>query len=341
MSTGRLQIEENVAPAEALARGVALWAATSAAEPVALYGASLRSENLVLGAYQRASDALTAAARARGPVLRRRTGGVTVRAGDGVLYLALGLHERSVLMTCPKLRILNRNVRGTLAGLRTAGLATHYFGRDFVSVDAQPAAFLGWDADEQGRVLVELFVAERASYGLNPEDVAYPPRQNDALRGKAIRTLEQAGARVRGAELVQAIAGGYAAAFGVQWQPAALPLTAADASHVPSEPDDARLTWSAPREEAIGFVSAGVALDGSGKLSSVRLAGDFFQDRGCAPALERMLGGVEPTAVLIGRAIDGLYAHSAHELEGVRDLNVLREVILDAVALAKQQGAVS
>ena len=101
--------------------------------------------------------------------------------------------------------------------------------------------------------------------------------------------------------------------------------------HAPSSD----LAWSRPREEAIGFVSAGVLLDASGKLRQIQLAGDFFQDHGCQAALQRALLGVEPSPETIGRALDTVYVRSGHELEGVRSLLTFREAILDAVSGAR------
>lgn len=343
MPCARLCIDEVAAPAQALARAMRLWQATTAAEPVVLYGAELRGEALLLGAHQRARDALSERTRLGGAVLRRSSGGMTVRAGDGIVYVALGLHHRNALMATPKLRILNRNVRGALAGLRLAGVAAHYFGRDFVSVDAQPAAFVGWDAQQDGRVLVELFLAERTSYLPQPEQVGYPPRQDDPFRGKPVTTLAHANARDRGAALVQKLADGYAAGFSVEWRTHALTSDehAASEQHAsalslrPQHDEDDGLAWSAPREDAIGFVSAGVTLDGAGKLARVRLAGDFFQDRGCPAALERALVGAMPNTEFVGRALDSVYAHGERELEGVRKLVTVREAILDAAAIAR------
>ncbi len=338
MRSCRTWIEDAVTPAQALARGVALWETTRADAPVALYGATLRGDALVLGAHQRAADALTPAAREQSTVLRRATGGITVQASEGVVYVALGLHERSVLMSCPKLRILNRNVRGALAGLRLAGAAAHYFGRDFLTVDTRPAAFVGWDARADGRVLLEFFIAERASYLPASAAIGYPARLDDPLRGKTVITLAETCVTARGRTLVEKLAEGYAAGYALELG-AADPISCHELPELAAstaDTDDAALAWSTPREEAIGFVSAGAALDSSGKLRALRLAGDFFQDRMCPAALERVLLGTTPSAEQVGRALDDVLARGERELEGVRDLGSLREVILDAVALAQR-----
>ncbi len=341
MSDAQVCIEDQLEPASALARGQAFCEACTPSEPVALYGATLRGDSLVLGAYQHAAQALAKASLEHGTILRRATGGATVRAGDGIIYLALGLHQRSALMTCPKLRILNRNVRGALQGLRLLGVAAHYFGRDFISVDVRPAAYIGWQAWPDGRVVLELFVSATTSYVPAPEQLGYPAREHDPHHGKAPITLAEAGAKALDATVVEKIAAGYESAFGAQFRSITLAREELDragevaqAQHVLIDESE-KLSWSSPREEAIGFVSAGVSLDRSGKLDQVRLAGDFFQDAGCPASLTRTLQGVEPSDALIGRGLDAVYAQGSHELEGVRSLRTFQEAILEAVEHAR------
>lgn len=352
MPDARLYIEEDVEPATALDHAAAVWRAVSASCPVAVYGAILRGDAWLLGAYQHAGQVLPGrepgvAGGAPAVVLRRPSGGVTVRAGEGILYLALALHERSSLMPCPRARILNRNVRGALAGFRQAGIIAHYFGRDFLSIDARPAAYVGWAARTDGRVLLEFFVCETSSCFIPARELGYPARANDPFRGKEAWTLQQAVGTVIGSEkhepvrgraLLEQLAAGYQSSFGAALSPAAIPdawLQTEPRSGLPPDPDASALHWSHPIEEAIGFVSAGVAMDGAGKLARVRVCGDFFADDTCAITLERMLIGVEPTTDHIARAVDNAYGQAGHDVEGIRDLRTFQTAILDAVARAR------
>src|SRR5262249_56052748 len=131
-----------------------------------------------VGGYQQARNALHAAAFANLalPVVRRHTGGAAVYGGAGVLYLALGLLDASVLMPCPPGKLLNRNVRGFLTGLRALGVAAHYFGRDFVSVAVQPAAYVGWAEYGDGRALLEFFLGHDTTFLPAAHLSAYPER---------------------------------------------------------------------------------------------------------------------------------------------------------------------
>jgi hypothetical protein len=341
MPQGRLIIEQDVRPDRALAVGAALVQTLSSEQPVALYGATLQGAALVLGRYQRLTQALPSEVHPHLPVLRRASGGSTVHAGDGISYLALALHDRSALMNCPAQRLLNRNVRGALQGLRLAGVPANYFGRDFLSFEARPAVYVGWDADEAGHALLEFFVSDSRSCWLAPNEVGYPPRKEDVLRGRVPTTLADAGAHARGVQALEKIAEGYATGFQTEWQrdaPELMTVTAAPPLHARDELTQLGLSWSQPHEEAIGFVSAGAALDAGGKFSAVCLAGDFFAHRACAAALERMLVGVKPTTEGVGRAVDTAYAVPGHDVEGVRSMRTFQEAILDAVAAAKREG---
>jgi hypothetical protein len=352
MPDARLYIEEDVDPAAALERATAAWRALDASCPVAMYGATLRGDAWLLGAHQHAGQVLPgrepgAAGGAPPLVLRRPSGGVAVRAGEGVSYFALALYDRSSLMPCPRSRILNRNVRGALAGFRKAGVIAHYFGRDFLSVDARPAAYVGWAARADGRVLLEFFICESSSCFIAPRELGYPARTNDPFRGKEPWTLQQAvgtviGAEkrepVRGRSLLEHVARGYQTGFAAEVVQSPIPeawLRAEPRAGLPPDPDASALHWSHPIEEAIGFVSAGVAIDGAGKLARVRMCGDFFADDNCAITLERMLIGVEPATDHIARAVDNAYGQAGHDVEGVRDLHTFQTAILDAVARAR------
>lgn len=352
MPNARLYIEDDVEPAVALERAAATWRSLDGDYPVAMYGATLRGEAWVLGAHQHAGQVLPGrepgtAGGSPSVVLRRASGGIAVRAGDGVTYVALALRERSSLMPCPKSRILNRNVRGALAGFRKAGIIAHYFGRDFISIDARPAAYVGWAARTDGRVLLEFFVCETSSCFISPRELGYPAITSDPLRGKEPWTLQQAVGTVlgsdkrepvRGHSLIEHLADGYRSGWNAAFEPTAIPdawLRAEVRVGLPPDPDASALHWSHPIEEAIGFISAGVAMDGAGKLARVRMCGDFFADEGCAITLERMLIGVAPSADHIARAVDNAYGQAGHDIEGVRDLRTFQTAILDAVARAR------
>lgn len=338
MPTGRLHIDLGVTPARALARGQGVLDALDERLPVVAYGAEVDAAAVVLGAYQHAPHTLRAGALDGPalPVLRRRSGGSAVQLAPGVLYLALGLRDASSLMACPPGRILNRNVRGLLAGLRALGVPAFYFGRDFLSVGAAtaPAVVVGWDERQDGRVLLECFVAHASSFELPAGFDGYPARSAPLWGGKAVTSLQSVLGRPLEAQAVlEALAGGYERGFAVEFARGAIaePIEGAELDvQARTRP---QLVWSDAQPEAIGFVSAGVLLRADGTLEALELGGDFFQQRACRDALAARLLGAPATPEAIGAAIDAVYAATGR-IEGVRSLTSLRTAILDAVARA-------
>ncbi|MDH5670903.1 MAG: hypothetical protein OEZ06_02080 [Myxococcales bacterium] len=331
---------ERATPAQALARGQALWRSVTPERPVSLYAAWLDAEALVLGAYQYAPHALSQQALvAATPLLRRRTGGATVHVGPGVGYLAIGLAEPGALMGCPPGKLLNRNVRGCLSGLRQLKLPAHYFGRDFISVEARPAAYLAWTEAADGRALLEVFVGVDAPFVPEAAQQGYPARQQPMFRGKAPITLAQAGFDGGVEAALRALCDGQARCYGLELQaeaPSALERDEADAlaTRLADAWRDAgppTLHYGEALEEAIGFVAAGVALDPAGKLAALRLVGDFMQHEACPQQLTDALLGALPDARSLGAALDGVYAAGPGLIEGVRSLGTLQEALLSAL----------
>jgi hypothetical protein len=342
MLKGRLHIEQPLPAAHALARGLCLLDSLDAGRPFLLYGAPLDGAAVALGAYQHAKHALSTQAfeAIALPVLRRQTGGAAVWCGEGVLYLAVGLLNASLLMPCPPGRILNRNVRGLLAGLRALHAPAHYFGRDFVSLGKEPVAYLGWDEADDGRVLLEFFVGLETTFSLAPELEGYPSRVEPALRGKQPTKLRAALPAISATEVLDAIAAGYAQSFALELErhaPDARELERAASlrtSRTVDLADDGGLCWSSPHEDAIGFVSAGVRLDALGRLAAVQVGGDFFQQRGCPSQLEARLIGAQPGAQAVGAALDAVYGSQPGRIEGLRSLGTLRSAIMEAAERA-------
>jgi len=327
MPAGQLLIQSEVAADEAIARGASLAHALSPERPVALYATTLTGDALCLGGYQNERQVLGTHERTK-PWLRRASGGAAIRVGHGVAYLALALHDRSSLLQCPPGRLLNRNVRGVLTGLRGAGLSINYFGRDFLSLGAEPVSYVAWDLREGGQALLEFFIACSNTWFLPEAEQAYPPRKEPALRGRAPTTIAALRPELDASTLFRAIADGHARGFDVIWSEAALDQPSHE--HCTTRIADEALTWSSPREEAIGFVSAGVALDPSGKFTNVRVAGDFFAHRACIATLEKQLCGAHPHVQTVGEAVDAAFARSGYDVEGIRNLSVIRDAILEA-----------
>ncbi len=332
--------------AQALAEGAALAArvADTDAPPVTLYGAALTGTALALGAHQPATQAvdLARAHDAGLAVLRRTTGGPTYRAGEGIAYLALGLRTGSELLPCPRDRVLNRNVRGALAGLGAAGLPVHYFGREFLSVERLPAVGCGWSRDPRGHVLVEFFVGASAPYTPDAAYVVWPARTDAAMTPKAPITFAQAFATKRAdapapdanALVTLALTHGWVATYGLAAEHVAPPVAGpcADlATRGDAQPE--RLRWSTPREVPIGFVSAGLRVEG-GVIADARLAGDFFADAAGITQLRDALRGAPPEPERFVAAINGAFGAHGAVLEGLRSLAPVLAAFLEVAGRA-------
>jgi lipoate-protein ligase A len=348
MSTLHVCIESKVSAAQALSRAGALAEAVSSAgehplDPAALYGAELAGPCSVLGAHQHASHALRPEAAQR-EVVRRSTGGAALWGGDGVIYVSLALRDANALVMCPPGKLLNRYVRGALAGLRELGYPAHYFGRDFISLDALPVAYVAWAEHRSGLAQLELFIAHGQPFALPQALSAYPVPSEPAFRGRAPTTLAEAkpdGAPAAAAVL-EAIASGYARTFGASLRPFDLDIKqherAAHIERVVRMIDERPgLAWSTPHEEAIGFVSAGLGLDANGAIRAARVAGDFFMHADCNGDLEEALLGKPPTDDTFATAIDAVLAHRVGLIEGVRSLRTLHAAFIEAAQLAQAQ----
>jgi hypothetical protein len=337
MPAGQLLFQSQVEVQEALARGASLSASVSAEQAVALYAAALTGDAYCLGRYQHEGQVLGeqgSDGQATKPWFRRTTGGATVRAGTGVVYVALAMYDRSSLLRCPPGRLLNRNVRGVLTGLRHAGLPINYFGRDFLSHGAEPVIYVAWDLRESGQLVLELFIACTQAWFVPASEQAYPARSEPALRGRTPTTIAAVQPKLDPSALVHAIADGHARGFDVIWAAASQAISAhpdPDAmAATRHQVATAGLVWSSPREEAIGFVSAGVSLDADGRFVHVCVAGDFLAHQACTATLETRLRGARPKAQVVGEAVDAVFARAGYDVEGIRSLSVIRDAILEA-----------
>ena len=338
-------IDNEASPSRALATG-ALLARGELEEGVdaVLYGAPISGQSVVLGRWQRSSDALRAeAAREQGlELLRRSTGGPMAMATEGILYVALGLRHASVLVDTPPDRLLNRNVRGLLSGLCRGDAGAHYFGRHWLSVARRPAGLLGWAREPGGRVLLELFLSLERSAVCDQSLVAYPTASEAPWLGKEPVTLAEAWGKTIGPEQVMGwLAEGHRERYGESLELERSSLTdsertRADAeaeSHgVRDEQDADGLAWSPPHEIPIGWLSAGVRL-GDGLVEAARVAGDFYQDTDAPRVLEEQLVGKAPEPATVLAAVSATWDGSARAMEGVKGLEPVAQCILEAAQI--------
>lgn len=342
-------IDDAIEAGTALANAEALWAEMRAqsAPSARLYAAPLTGRALVLGRWQRAATAIDAprASDEGLALVRRRTGGPAVYAGEGTAYAALILRHASVLLDCPADRVLNRNVRGMLGALSKVGSPAHYFGREWLSIERRPVAVVGWARHADGSVLLEFFLSIGENVALEPAWTRYPTRAEPPFLGKEpIRLDDVAGRALDPVDVLSWLPVGHAERFPAI-TPAATPLEPAireraklirnerSIDGTATTADD--LLWSRPHEVPIGFVEAGLRLDSKGQVERARIAGDVFMDDGSEPALEESLRGRAPTPELIAAAINTTFDQSNHVMEGIRSLQPLLEGFTELAADAR------
>ena len=164
---------------------------------------------------------------APGPRVRRGSGGPEVRLGPGTVHVALALAHPGALVPCDEKRIVNRAVRPLLRALTRIGALAHFFGRDWVSVQHRPVAWVGFAHDAgTRRTLFEAFVAVRTPFHVTerPSFLGKTPGTLEAIVGKPIEPQR----------LVDAIVDAYVGSWAVAPVEAAAP--AADRQHADDLP---------------------------------------------------------------------------------------------------------
>lgn len=163
--------------------------ATARREGVPCFGASLlEGPAVLLGQHQRAARVVDVErCRAGGiPVFRRATSGTAAFVGRRALLFSLALpHVGALFADASPRTLLNRNVRPFLRGLSAAGAMAHYFGREWVSARKRPAMLVGFDATEDGAVLVEAIAGIEEAFALPDEIASEDERAVDRFTGNA------------------------------------------------------------------------------------------------------------------------------------------------------------
>jgi hypothetical protein len=272
-----------------------------------LWVAVATDEAVLLGAFQRG-----AGMGAGVPLMRRGSGGPDVFVGGGTVHVALALAHPGALTSCDERRIVNRSVRPLLRALARTGSLAHFFGRDWVSVEHRPAAWVGFAHDSTTRrTLFEAFVSVR---------VPFTNGERASFLGKAPGSLESiAGRPVDSFQIAEAVVDAYRTAYDAEAASLPVPALGARGSEASSQADlRGDPPWVATCEEAIGTL--GVGPDARGVL---RIGGDLLVSRDALARLEsRLARGDDP-----GHAVDETLAAPGVALDGVRSLKSVRDLI--------------
>ncbi|HLK10192.1 MAG TPA: hypothetical protein VKW76_02305 [Candidatus Binatia bacterium] len=330
-----LLVESGIAPGESSARDRALLAAAAVERVGFLRVYELVADALVLGRYHRRP--------AGGDVLvdRRLAGGRAAPGGPGFVGVSLVLPHRAALVADDPLalapeQVMNRCVRGVLAGLEGAGVPALYPGRETITAGGRLLGLLAFDVDVRGACVFEAMLAVGRDASLLPLllDRADPNGAVAAAFVSPADATSVAGYLGRTPvldEVAAWLARGYAARFDVCVAPAAAPAPAADESWIDSRRQRPDLDRHARTAVLVGSLEAHARLAPDGRLAAVELAGDLIAASPAVAWLERALPGCPAAAPDVHRVVEAAFAKPGSFVLGVGPLRTITDTILRAV----------
>jgi len=283
-------------------------------------------------------------------LVRRHSGGRAAAFGTGFVGVTLVLPTRGALVdSAAPLRpeqVMNRYVRGILAGLERHGVPALYPGRDTITAGRRQLGVVAFTETRTGAVLVEAILA-------NAGDPNALPRLLDrADPGGVVRTTmlqpsdttsiaaEKGGAPSLAA-FADLIASGYAERLdGV---PASRTLTDDELARVrdlAATVGDAWLTTRRPRPDLDRRASAATmlgALDvhlavADGRIRDACISGDIIAADDTVPALEAALRGCAADRAAVETAVGRVLGESTQFLLGIGPPDTLIDTVMRAVA---------
>jgi lipoate-protein ligase A len=317
--------------------------ATSATRPVLLIY-SMRGRLLSIGRYHQYDGPL---ARADLSAYRRFTGGRVVGAGEGWLSLALILPSRDALLPDHDIKlkpdqVMNRYVRGLLAGLRDLGLDCFYPGRDAVTVERREIAMCTFETDASGAMLFESALAinrgmEEVVHDLEHFDPSgqlpcamYGP---DAAT-KLVRELDR---DVTFNEVATAIARGYSNLLGGGEQRDLTPLENAQADRRGASLEQrgwlqlvADGNLSGRIASQLGSIEARVKTSADGVVENLDIVGDVIANSSGIAALRSEMSGRRLDLASVSSAVMKVFGHGDNFILGIGDLANLVKLITRA-----------
>jgi lipoate-protein ligase A len=273
--------------------------------------------------------------------VRRLSGGRVWPAGAGFVQVALALPHRSALESDDPSalraeQVLNRAVRGVMAGLELLGVEPYYPGRDLLTVGGRPIGWISLAVEDDGATLVEAGVAVSRDLSALPHLADwFDPTGAAPVACWQADQVTSVGRERGGApawhDVAEAIVEGYRRRFGwtieAESQAAGDALPAAGSSELAPLPE---VRWT-QRAIMLGALLAQVRA-AAGRVEAVRLAGDVVAPVATMRALEGALAGraLDRAALLAG--VNAVLADPAHFLLGARADDVADAVLAGAAA---------
>ena len=336
-------------PNDSVATDRFLLADATATRTPCLRVSSFPNDVVLLGRYH-APNGLRAAPGIT--IIRRLTGGRIFPAGNGFVQFSLTLPHRAFLFSpdphaIAPFQVLNRYVRGVMAGLKARGIEVFYPGRDLLTVRRRAIGWLSFVTAADGALLCDggLFV-QRDARALAPLLDRIDPRGTVFSRlfaPEEVTTVEDVlGAALPFDRLAAMLQDGFARQFGIEFveRPLAADERAAiDAAANRTAPRQTALAeprfrtalpWEATASTPLGELRIRFSLTPVRTIRAIRFSGDFIADPGGIETLERRLTGCPLAQNAIRRIIDETFLDPDHYLIGAGSLEALPDLILSA-----------
>jgi lipoate-protein ligase A len=278
---------------------------------------------------------------------RRLTGGRVVGAGPGWFNLALILPSRDALLPAHDLKlkpdqVMNRYVRGLLAGLRELGLECFYPGRDAVTFERRELAMCTFETDAAGAMLFEATLAvnkgmEEVVHDLERFDPAgqlpcamYGP---DAAT-KLVRELDR---DITFAEIAEAVARGYSSLLGGGDRRDLTPMENAQAERRGAAMEQrgwltlsAEGTLNGRTASQLGSIEARVKTSPAGIVEALTLSGDFIANSPGINTFQAEMAGRRLDLASVSAAAMKVFGHGDNFMLGIGELSNLVKLITRA-----------
>jgi lipoate-protein ligase A len=282
--------------------------------------------------------------------MRRLTGGRVVGAGEGWLGVALVLPQRSALLPVRDAsiraeQVMNRYVRGLIAGLRSLGCDCFYPGRDAITLQQREIAMCSFETDASGALLFESLVAVNRGMEevvqdlerLDPLGALNCPMYGPDRATKLVRELDR---DLPFADAAAAVARGYESALG------SIRVRELDAAEVAQASHRGRALgesgWlnrgagpgafnrSARQAAQLGVIEARIVLNATGTIARAMIAGDLIANSPGLAEFEGALCGRPLDLLSVSKAVTQVYGEGRNFILGIGDLANLARLVVSA-----------
>jgi hypothetical protein len=239
-------------------------------------------------------------------------------------------------------QVMNRYVRGLLAGLRSLKLKCFYPGRDAITFEQREIAMCSYEIDASGAMLFEAAVAVNRGMEdlvhdlerIDPDGALACPMYGPDSATTVVREL---GRDVGFGELADAIAAGYGFLLGGMERRelrAAETVKGENRGHPLANSRWLNRLVANPSQKLknriasqLGAIEAAVELDGDRTIASAMLTGDYIANSAAIAELENELRGRRLDLPSLSQAVTKTFGHGTNFILGAGELsNIVRLV---------------